>query len=963
MTLLGLIALAAFPRPALGAVIHEGLERHMLSLHDSDLVPIMIFMRDQADVASLNAELKQERATRAVRSTRVLQALHAAADRSQADLLAELEAAQQRGEVTGYTSYWIANLVVAQATKAYVQRLAAREDVEQIEINLRPELITPVDSGMTEEPERGIGVTPGLRAIHAPEVWYGLGITGAGTIIGGLDTGVDGTHPALASRWRGLHEPVSECWLNLIGGAPNFPVDGYGHGTHTMGTMTGLGASTQDTIGVAWGALWIATDPINQGASPGGEFDNDVTAAFQWFADPDGNPNTTDEVPDVVQNSWGVNEGFGYPDCDSRWWTVIDNAEAAGVCVTWSAGNEGSGAGTLRSPADRATTLTNCFSVGAVDATNYNWPYPIASWSSRGPSGCNVPAGNKIKPEVVAPGVQVYSSVPGGGYEQSQWSGTSMAGPHVAGVVALMREASPDVDVDTIKEILMSTARDLGTTGEENTYGWGFIDAYAAVVQVMTGYGTIEGYVRNASNGNTPIAGARVTVLETESSTLTNSTGQYSLHVPAGTYTVQATHWSFTTGTHGGVVVTEGNATPVNFSLNDVGAPVITGTTQYNSTDDQTGPYLIESTVTDFSMFHHVSLIYMVNGGAPNTLAMSPIGSLYRANIPGQSYTSHVEYYVEAQDIPGNRSTDPLGAPVMRYDFYVAPISDLFSDTMESGQGDWTHANVSGGFTDQWHLSTTRNHTTGGATSWKCGDTGTGTYTNLLDAGLVTPSIELGLDSYLHYWQWVAAETSAAYSGRAYDGGIVEISVDGGAWTQITPDGGYPFTVRAGGTPGPFPADTPIFSGSRNWHEVNFDLGAYEGTAQIRFRFGSDGATGREGWYVDDVVVDGFNLTGALVPETFGPVTLRLLPADPNPFSSETRVRYSLGATSDMSLQIFDTSGRLVRTLEACRQPAGQYEIRWDGRDAAARPVPAGLYLSRLQAGSEVATRKLILTR
>ncbi len=68
--------------------------------------------------------------------------------------------------------------------------------------------------------------------------------------------------------------------------------------------------------------------------------------------------------------------------------------------------------------------------------------------------------------------MDVYSSVPGGGYDGS-YSGTSMAGPHVAGVVALMRQANPNLDVDTIKQILMDTARDEGTAGEDNTYGWG----------------------------------------------------------------------------------------------------------------------------------------------------------------------------------------------------------------------------------------------------------------------------------------------------------------------------------------------------------------------------------------------------------------------------------------------------------------------------------------------------------
>jgi subtilisin family serine protease len=960
LTLLGFLAIAAVPRSASAAVIHEGLERHLMTLADGDPVSVMIFMRDQADVASLNTQLKLERASLAERNTRVVRALHEAT-RSQGPLLAELDAARQRGEAAGYTSYWIANLVVAQMTKALVYRLAARDDIAQIEINLQTELIEPVERQAVDSGLRGIGVTPGLRAIRAPEVWYELGITGAGVIVANCDTGVDGNHPALASRWRGLYAPPSECWLNLIGGAPNFPYDGYGHGTHVMGTETGLGAATQDTVGVAWGALWIATDPINQGVGSG--FDSDITAAYQWFADPDGNPNTTDEVPDVVQNSWGVYEGLGYPDCDTRWYTVIDNCEAAGVCVTWSAGNEGSGAGTLRSPADRATTLTNAFSVGAVDATSYNWPYPIASWSSRGPSGCTAPPENRIKPEVVAPGVSVYSCIPGGGYSQS-YSGTSMAGPHVAGVVGLMREANPDIDVETIKEILMQTARDEGTAGEDNTYGWGFIDAYEAVIQSMTGYGSIQGTVRNLSNGNTPVQGATIEAVEADRTTTTNASGQYSLNVPAGTYTVIATHPSFTTGTQFGVVVAEGGVAVANFALTDIGAPQITNTTQQRSTEDQTGPYYIESTVTDYSQFHHVSLVYRVNGGAPQTLAMSPIGGgLYRAGIPGQVYTAHVEYYVDARDVAGNQAYDPAGAPTDAYDFYVAPKTDLFADTMESGPGAWTHYNVTGGYTDQWHLSTARNHTAGGSTSWKCGDTGAGTYANLLDAGLVTPSFTLGLDSYLHYWQWMAAETSAAYSGRAYDGGIVEISVNGGAWQQITPEGGYPFRARAGSQPGPFPVDTPMFSGNRNWHAVHFNLGAYEGDARIRFRFGSDGATAREGWYVDDVVIDGFNISSSDLVEATGATGLVLRPADPNPFRGETHLRYRLDAASDVQLQVFDPSGRLVRTLVAARQPAGQYDVRWDGRDSGERPVPAGLYLTRLQAGSRVATEKVILAR
>ena len=75
------------------------------------------------------------------------------------------------------------------------------------------------------------------------------------------------------------------------------------------------------------------------------------------------------------------------------------------------------------------------------------------------------------------------SSVPGGGY-QGGWNGTSMSGPHVAGIVALMRQANPDADVATIKQVLMDTALDRGIVGQDNDYGHGVVDAYAAVTAV-----------------------------------------------------------------------------------------------------------------------------------------------------------------------------------------------------------------------------------------------------------------------------------------------------------------------------------------------------------------------------------------------------------------------------------------------------------------------------------------------
>lgn len=478
-------------RAAAAGVIDPALEADLTALSGGTQVSALIILADQVPVRALDEELRAEHATLAARHARVITELRAMAENTQGPLLADLAALEARGEVTGYTPYWIANLVVVRMSASALRGVAARSDVGVVGANFSVSPIEP--AGDTRTPVAPVaafaGSTPGLRAIQAHRVWYELGITGAGRLVCGLDTGVMGNHPALASRWRGAQPgiPWQWAWKDVIGGNTQFPADPNGHGTHTMGTLVGIAAATADTIGVAWGARWIACNAINQGVSH--EFDNDVIAAFQWIADPDGDPQTTDDVPDVVANAWRVNEQLGYPDCDARWWTVIDACETAGCAVVFSAGGDGPGAQTIGSPADRIATPTNALAIGAVSAqAGEPFPFPIASFSSRGPSGCD---GVTKKPEVVAPGVNVLSSTNNGGY--ALWSGTAMAVPHVAGVIALMREADPDLDVTTAKQILLETALDEGTAGEDNIYGWGVIDAYAAVSRVLATQGIRAG--------------------------------------------------------------------------------------------------------------------------------------------------------------------------------------------------------------------------------------------------------------------------------------------------------------------------------------------------------------------------------------------------------------------------------------------------------------------------------------
>ena len=147
----------------------------------------------------------------------------------------------------------------------------------------------------------------------------------------------------------------------------------------------------------------------------------------------------------------------------------MDAAEASTVVYVWAAGNEGTTG--PRVPADRIDSPTNSFTVGALNAGSLT----IASFSSRGPSPCDRLT---KKPEVSARGVSVRSATPNNGY--SQLSGTSMACPHVAGAVVLLRDVWSEITVTRVKELLMETADDLGAVGEDNDYGHGRINLKTA---------------------------------------------------------------------------------------------------------------------------------------------------------------------------------------------------------------------------------------------------------------------------------------------------------------------------------------------------------------------------------------------------------------------------------------------------------------------------------------------------
>ncbi|MBD3233763.1 MAG: S8 family serine peptidase [candidate division Zixibacteria bacterium] len=404
--------------------------------------------------------------------------LRTEAIRNSSGIESTVDSLSNEGQLRNYKPFWIASLAFAEAKRDGVIVLEKLPGVEFVGFDLPVTTIKPVM--MQGASGFSTGVENGLQAIGATDAWE-MGYNGYGSVVCNIDTGVDANHPALVGSFRGNHGyPAGQCWFDPYTNT-TYPVDSRGHGTHTMGIMVGYAGS--DTIGVAPAAQWIAAGAVDRG----GDFDrtiSDIIASFQWAADPDDNPETSDDIPDVINNSWGIPRGV-YPECDDTFWEVIDNCEALGIVCVFAAGNEGPEPQTLRSPADRAGSLTSSFAVGAVDGNTSE--FPITIFSSRGPSGCD---GVSLKPQVVAPGLSVRSSHLNNSYVYL--SGTSMAAPHVSGAAAILRQAKPDATVEEIKFALMNSATDLGENGADYDYGYGIINIPAAIDYLLNPTGVAD---------------------------------------------------------------------------------------------------------------------------------------------------------------------------------------------------------------------------------------------------------------------------------------------------------------------------------------------------------------------------------------------------------------------------------------------------------------------------------------
>lgn len=446
----------------------------------NERIKVRIEFTEKYDVSQEKNRLIMNQVAVKERAKVILSGLFQTAEQSQSRVQNFLKDNPQK--FSNIQNYWIANVLFCEANAEAIENLTSFAEIDKIYFeNNRFEL---GDVFVQEEhiDVRGPGGTePSIEACNVRPLWE-LGYTGRGRTVFVYDTGVWPTHPTFVDRFIGNRTYLNEAWYGFYHFEPNGERNS--HGTHVLGTMVGLDETTADSIGIAMNAYWIANDHVGPTISVMPDLPY-LMAAYQWALNPDNDFNTTEDIPDVFNNSFRWYDGADQQQCEGIVVDLMIAIEAAGVANIYSGGNQGPNNTTISAPQRINVSEVNTFSVGSVNG-NAPFPHPLSSFSSLGPKQCPGTGSLSIHPEVVAPGQNVRSAW--GQNEYNTISGTSMAAPHVSGVALLLKEAFPNLSGEDILWAIYLTAIDLGEPGEDNVYGMGMIDAHAAFLYLAENY-------------------------------------------------------------------------------------------------------------------------------------------------------------------------------------------------------------------------------------------------------------------------------------------------------------------------------------------------------------------------------------------------------------------------------------------------------------------------------------------
>jgi subtilisin family serine protease len=451
----------------------------------------LVVLKDRADLSAA-AGIPD----RGERRRFVYETLRAKADSAQAPLRARLD----RAGVT-YRSHFLVDMIEVVGDAALAAELSERDDVKAIAADF------PAVLSRAKPPTRQVAprvvitdvVEPNVSKVRAPDLWS-LGFEGQGVVVGVADTGFQWDHPALVARYRGSAASHDYAWHDAIhdaatgnpcGSDSPSPCDDDGHGTGTAGLAVG-DAGPGNRIGVAPGATLIGCRNMDRGTGTPARY----AECFEWMLAPTdsaGQNPRPDLGADVINDSWSCPPSEGCTDPDVLE-TVVNNVASAGIAVVFAAGNDGT----------EMAGVPECFTVdeppaiyGSAITVGATWVDDvIASFSSIGPVALD--GSNRLKPDLVAPGVALRTAAPSNAYAES-FTGTSGAAPEVAGAIALLWSAMPEIagDVDRTLQALelgatpltltqpLSCAGYSGADVPNPVFGWGRLDAKAALDRLV----------------------------------------------------------------------------------------------------------------------------------------------------------------------------------------------------------------------------------------------------------------------------------------------------------------------------------------------------------------------------------------------------------------------------------------------------------------------------------------------
>ena len=707
----------------------------------------------------------------------VVDTLRAAAEASQRDVRTYLDS-----QGVAYQHFWIDNVIAVEASNITVLNgLLSFPTIDRISADPETSLIEPEEASLEDSGPSLFTVEPNLVQVKAPDVWA-MGFRGQGMVVANIDSGVRYTHQALVSQYRGNLGSGSfnhnYSWLDPAGSTTS-PTDVNGHGTHVMGTMVGNDGGANE-IGVAPESEWIACRACLTSSCSGPA----LLACAEWVTAPYpiGNPGSPDPNmrPHVVNNSWG--------DCeqsyDSWYQGVVDAWHAAGVYPIFANGNASNcgyssppGLNTVGNPA----RYGNVTGVGSSGTSNGLYA-PHSNWGpTDNPDTVNPQPGfANLKPQVIAPGVSIRSSLNSGNtaYGSAGWTGTSMSAPHVTGMIALIWQAAPCLvgDYATTETIIEQTATPVPYNSGGNpppgpgnvpnyATGWGEINILAAVeeAQVICGEtaqvtGTVQSQGYCDANPFA-ISGAEVVASSGADSwtVYTNANGNYSLLLDESysPVDISVTAPEYEDGLAEAVSITTGETATVNFELRWL-QPCL-----------DVDPSTIDGTAPSGASVTHTLTLNNNGAGDLNwsideAEAESPATSQATNGATATGLESALRTPLPARVTPAAGSLDVI-------DYTIAPMADVILDgSFEAGSPNpyWDEGSL--------NFSTV-------LCTLSCGGPGprTGNWyawfggTNDLETGYVRQTVTLAKGTAeLSFWLWIGSNNGAGND-------FLEVSIDG----------------------------------------------------------------------------------------------------------------------------------------------------------------------------------------